>query len=161
MGHLGSPVVFDDIHFERRPYEPWSAYSQSKSANVLFAVEATRRWAADGIVANALMPGGIMTRLQRHVPQATRDRWAKLHESGQIRTKTPQQGAATTMVAAVSLEFAHVGGRYLEDCNEAPTVADDAQVQAGVREWALDPASAKLLWDRSLHMLETPIPTAA
>ena len=65
--HLRSPVVFDDIHFRSGPYDPWSAYGQSKTANVLFAVEATRRWADDGITVNALMPGGIRTNLQRHV----------------------------------------------------------------------------------------------
>ena len=64
--HLRSPVVFDDIHFAFRPYDPWLAYGQSKTANVLFAVEATRRWAGDGITANALMPGAIPTNLQRH-----------------------------------------------------------------------------------------------
>ena len=56
--HLRSPVVFDDIHFLERPYEPWAAYGQSKTANVLFAVEGTRRWAGDGITVNALMPAG-------------------------------------------------------------------------------------------------------
>ena len=47
--HLRSPVVFEDIHFEHRPYDPWIAYGQAKTANVLFAVEASKRWAADGI----------------------------------------------------------------------------------------------------------------
>ena len=65
-GHGASPVVFDDLFFARRAYDPGLAYGQSKTANVLFAVEATRRWAADGITANALMPGGIWTPLQRH-----------------------------------------------------------------------------------------------
>lgn len=156
-GHLNSPVVFEDLHFERRPYEPWAAYGQSKTANVLFAVEATRRWAGDGIVANALMPGGIMTNLQRHVPQSTKDDWAKMIETGRFTPKTPQQGAATTLVAAVAPEFAGTGGHYLEDCNEAPTVANDAQVQAGVREWALDPAQAQRLWDVTLGLLDTPV----
>ena len=156
-GHLSSPVVFDDLHFERRPYEPWAAYGQSKTAKVLFAVEATRRWAGDGIVANALMPGGIMTNLQRHVPQSTKDDWAKMIETGRFTPKTPQQGAATTLVAAVAPEFAGTGGHYLEDCNEAPTVANDAQVQAGVREWALDPAQAQRLWDVTLGLLNTPV----
>ena len=59
-------MVFDDLFFERREYTPGLAYAQSKTANVLFAVEATRRWADDGITANALMPGGIWTPLQRH-----------------------------------------------------------------------------------------------
>src|SRR5438105_5050274 len=64
--HLRSPVVFDDLHFRERPYDPWTAYAQSKTANVLFAVEATKRWAADDITVNAVMPGGIRTGLQRH-----------------------------------------------------------------------------------------------
>src|ERR1700754_1400178 len=64
--HLRSDVHFDDIQFDHRPYDPWSAYGQSKTANVLFAVEAAKRWASDGIIANAVMPGGIRTALQRH-----------------------------------------------------------------------------------------------
>ena len=152
-GHLASPVVFDDIHFERREYEPWSAYGQSKTANVLFAVEATRRLAADGIVANALMPGGIMTRLQRHVSQEVRDGWEEGLAAGRFTLKTPQQGAATSLVAAVAPELEGVGGRYLEDCNESETVANDATVQRGVREWALDPAAASRLWDVSLELI--------
>ena len=67
-GHLRSPVVFDDIDYRFRDYDPFGAYGQSKTANVLFAVEATHQWASDGIVANALMPGGIATPLQRHLP---------------------------------------------------------------------------------------------
>src|SRR5262249_57752741 len=73
--HLRSPVVFEDIHFTEREYEPWAAYGQSKTANVLFAVEATKRWASDGITVNALMPGGIRTNLQRYV---TDDELARL-----------------------------------------------------------------------------------
>ena len=153
-GHLASPVVFEDLHFERREYEPWAAYGQAKTANVLLAVEATRRWYDDGIVANALMPGGIMTGLQKHVPQSTRDQWARAVEDGRFTFKTTQQGAATSLVAAVAPEFAETGGHYLEDCNEAETVADDAEVGRGVRRWAKDPDAAHLLWETSLELLE-------
>jgi len=65
-GHGSSPVIFDDLFFARRPYDAGGAYGQSKTANVLSAVEATRRCTAGGITANALMPGGIWTNLQRH-----------------------------------------------------------------------------------------------
>ena len=153
-GHLASPVVFDDLHFERREYEPWAAYGQAKSANVLLAVEATRRWYDDGIVANALMPGGIMTGLQKHVSQSTRDDWARLVEQGRFTFKTTQQGAATSLVAAVAPQFAETGGHYLEDCNESETVADDAEVSRGVRRWAKDPDAAHLLWQTSVELLE-------
>ncbi len=153
-GHLASPVMFDDLHFERRAYDPWKAYGQSKTANVLFAVEATARWADDGIVANALMPGGIMTNLQKHVSQATKDKWIELEKAGKFFFKTPQQGAATSLVAAVAPELAGIGGRYLEDCNEAGIVENDAPADRGVRRWALDPDAAKQLWDVSMRLLD-------
>jgi NAD(P)-dependent dehydrogenase (short-subunit alcohol dehydrogenase family) len=152
-GHLGSPLVFDDLHFERREYDPWQAYGQSKTANVLLAVEATRRWADDGIVANALMPGGIMTRLQRYVSQEVKDGWQRMQDQGTVTFKTTQQGAATSVVAAVAPELAGTGGHYLEDCNESETVANDADVSRGVREWALDPDAAKRLWDVSIALV--------
>ena len=152
-GHLASPVVFDDLHFAHRAYDPWQAYGQSKTANVLLAVEATRRWADDGIVANALMPGGIMTNLQRHVSQEVRDGWQRMQDEGEFVPKTTQQGAATSLVAAVAPELAGTGGHYLEDCNEAPTVANDAEVGSGVREWALDPEAAERLWQVSAELV--------
>ncbi len=152
-GHLASPVVFDDLHFERREYNPWQAYGQSKTANVLLAVEATRRWADDGIVANALMPGGIMTRLQRYVTQEVKDGWRRMQDEGRAVFKTPQQGAATSLVAAVAPELDGTGGHYLEDCNESETVANDAEVSSGVREWALDAEAAERLWDVSAELV--------
>lgn len=158
IGHVASPVVFDDLHFERRPYDPWQAYGQSKTANVLFAVEASRRWAGDGVVAHAVMPGGILTGLQQHVSQEVKDGWAAMAERGEVVFKTTQQGAATTLVAATDPALGEVGGRYLEDCQVAPTVADDAEVRAGVREWALDPAAAARLWQVSDELLATPLP---
>lgn len=156
VGHHGSPVVVEDLHFERRDYDPWSAYGQSKTANVLFAVEATRRWATDCIVANALMPGGIMTNLLRHVGQDVLDRWERAQRSGRVTFKSPQQGAATTLVAAVAPEFDGIGGRYLEDCSEVETLADDETAGRGVRRWALDPEAATRLWDVSVDLLDTP-----
>lgn len=149
-GHHVSPVVFDDIHYRHRSYDAWSAYGQSKTANSLFAVEATRRWADDGIVANAVMPGGIMTGLQRHLPEEVRAQWEQIPTN-----KTPQQGAATSLVAAVAPEFASIGGRYLEDCGEAEVIEDDADTDGvhGVRRWALDPKAAERLWETSLDAL--------
>jgi NAD(P)-dependent dehydrogenase (short-subunit alcohol dehydrogenase family) len=55
--HLFSPVVFDDINFRFRPYDPLLAYGQSKTAVVLFGVAASSRWADDGITVNTLNPG--------------------------------------------------------------------------------------------------------
>ena len=71
--HMRAPVDFSDIHFERRAYDPQTAYAQSKTANSLFAVEATRRWGAEGITANAVNPGGIRTGLQRNFTRRQRE----------------------------------------------------------------------------------------
>jgi NAD(P)-dependent dehydrogenase (short-subunit alcohol dehydrogenase family) len=73
-------VVLGDINFTSRPYDPWMAYGQSKTANVLFAVEATRRWGSDGITANAVHPGAIAdSNLSRHMKP---DELAALRSSG-------------------------------------------------------------------------------
>jgi NAD(P)-dependent dehydrogenase (short-subunit alcohol dehydrogenase family) len=143
-GHLISPVVFDDINFHYRPYDPLLAYGQSKTATVLFAVEATRRWAADGITANALMPGAIATNLQRHTGGL---------KTPPERRKTPQQGAATSVLLATSPQLEGIGGRYFEDCNEAIPVADGNGWAGGVAPYALDTANAARLWDESLRLL--------
>jgi NAD(P)-dependent dehydrogenase (short-subunit alcohol dehydrogenase family) len=156
--HRISPVVFEDIHFEDREYEAWSAYGQSKTANALFAVEATRRWAADGITANSLMPGAIRTNLQRYVldDEATLKRWAEAERTNSIFWKSTEQGAATSVLLATSPALEGIGGRYFEDCNEAAVDDGDAPMR-GVRSWALDPEAAKRLWDVSLALLDTPV----
>lgn len=143
--HHFSPVVFEDIDYENRAYEPWGAYGQSKSANVLHAVELTRRWGDEGIVANALHPGAIPTNLQRY--------------TGGIMTpvnlrKTSAQGAATSTLLAASPLLAGVGGRYFEDCNEAAVVTEFVAFGGGVAPWALDPEAAAKLWDLSLELLD-------
>jgi NAD(P)-dependent dehydrogenase (short-subunit alcohol dehydrogenase family) len=145
--HRVSPVVFDDIMFERRPYEAWSAYGQSKTANVLFAVEAAQRFAADGITANALMPGGIRTGLQRHQTGPAAQALFDAYD-----WKTPEQGASTSVLLAASPLTQGVTGRYFEDNGEAePTTDPDAG--AGVRPHALDPEAAARLWEVSLALL--------
>jgi NAD(P)-dependent dehydrogenase (short-subunit alcohol dehydrogenase family) len=154
-GHLRSPVVFDDLHYDFREYDPFGAYGQSKTANVLFAVEATRRWADDGITANGLMPGGIATNLQRHVGGAEYMKQAvKRFESSGVRIKSPEQGAATSVLLAAHPALEGIGGRYFEDCNEAEVIhRREPNTIAGVAPYALDPANAERLWDVSLDLI--------
>jgi NAD(P)-dependent dehydrogenase (short-subunit alcohol dehydrogenase family) len=142
--HLRSPVVFDDIHFSDREYEPWAAYGQSKTANVLFAVEATQRWADDGITVNALHPGGIRTNLQRYVTEETLSRLRAQAGSSVPDWKTPEQGAATSVLLAASPLVDGVSGRYFEDCNEAEP--HQPGTRSGVAAYALDPEAASMLW---------------
>jgi len=153
-GHLRSPVVFEDINFASRPYEPLVAYGQSKTANVLFAVEASRRWADEGVTANAVHPGAVATtNLSRHLDP---DELERIKAAGVYHYKSAEQGAATSVLVATSPELDGIGGRYFQDCNEAPVV-DPATVEetgAGVAGYAVDPANAERLWQLSAATLD-------
>jgi len=141
-GHLFSPVVFDDVNFHFRPYDPLLAYGQSKTAVILFGVAASGRWASDGITVNTLNPGAIATPLQRHVG-------GKLATPAELQ-KTPAQGASTTLLLATSPQLDGVGGRYFNDNQEAtPTdhrPTDVVELVNSVANYALDPDAADRLW---------------
>jgi len=162
-GHLRSPVVFDDVHFGERAYDPWLAYGQSKTANILLAVEAHQRWSHEGITANAVHPGAIFeTNLSRHMaPDVLEHVWAQVRrrqeQSGGIGFKTREQGAATSVLVATSHQLNGIGGRYFEDCNEAHRLPADfsPETASGVAPYALDPESALRLWELSERMIAT------
>jgi NAD(P)-dependent dehydrogenase (short-subunit alcohol dehydrogenase family) len=154
-GHLRSPVVFDDLDYRFREYTPFGGYGQAKTANVLFAVEATRRWAGEGIFANALMPGGILTNLQRHVGGSEYMNVAReKFEAEGRRFKTAEEGASTSVLLAASPLLEGIGGRYFENCNEAEVVDRRPEIGGGgVAPYALDPSNAERLWEVSLQLL--------
>jgi NAD(P)-dependent dehydrogenase (short-subunit alcohol dehydrogenase family) len=142
-GHVRSAFDFEDPNFEHRPYDKMVAYGQSKTANVLFAVEADRRYQPDGIRAFALHPGAILeTDLARNYdPEELKGVIERARRIGSF--KTVEQGAATTVWCATSSQLAGLGGVYCENCDIAPvkTEGDD-----GVRPYAIDPAIAQQLW---------------
>lgn len=148
-GHLFSPVVFDDLHYRFRPYDPWTAYGQSKTADVLLAVEVTARWADDGIVSNAVNPGAIATGLQKH--------------TGGLRTpkefqKSVEQGASTSVLLAASPLVEGIGGRYFENNNQADVVTERAENlgrAGGVAAYALDGDNASRLWHEATSLRAT------
>lgn len=149
VGHVNGPVRFDDLDFTREPYDPWLAYAQSKTANILFAIEAAKRWAGDGITVNALNPGRIWeTNLGRHIetPPPTFD---PSGNSG-VSEKTIAQGAATSVLLAASPLVAGVTGTYFEDCQEAEPFVPG--IRRGVADYAIDPDNARRLWDLSVEL---------
>jgi NAD(P)-dependent dehydrogenase (short-subunit alcohol dehydrogenase family) len=158
-GHRYSDVDINDPNFERTPYDPWSAYGRSKTANILFAVEFDRRHKADGVRATAVHPGGIQTELSRHIgdegiKQLIERVNAATRAAGEpdFKFKTIPQGAATTVWAAVVAAADEVGGRYCEDCHVAE-IEPDAAKRAGVKPYALNPETAKALWAKSEEMV--------
>jgi NAD(P)-dependent dehydrogenase (short-subunit alcohol dehydrogenase family) len=115
VGHLRSPVVFDDLNFERRDYEPWLAYAQSKIAAALIVVAMTAHWAGDGITANAVHPGGIRTNLLRYQGKAYLERLRAQYGSVDAAPwKSVEQGASTSVLAAASPLLEGISGRYFE-----------------------------------------------
>ncbi|QHC68294.1 SDR family NAD(P)-dependent oxidoreductase [Rathayibacter sp. VKM Ac-2759] len=155
--HLRAEVDLDDLHYDRRPYDRWNAYSQSKTADVLLATGIAQRWNAEGITANALMPGWITTNLQRHLDDATLRAMGAMDEQGrrieQDFFKTPAQGAATSVLLAASPVLAGVTGRYFEDNQEAEVVDSGEGRSTGVARYAIDPGTAERLWETAVRAL--------
>jgi NAD(P)-dependent dehydrogenase (short-subunit alcohol dehydrogenase family) len=150
------PVLFDDLNFSCLRYPPWLAYGQSKTANVLFAVEAANRWAADGITANAVMPGAIHTNLQRHVD------WDEFVAERRAlpgwRLKGIEQGAATSVLVAASplLEGRHRALlRRLQRSTGRRLRGEGGSVLHGVAPYAVDPQNAHRRWEPSFDLLDT------
>ncbi len=143
------------------------AYGQSKTANVLFALELDRRFAGDGIRGYALHPGGIVS--TNLAPWLGEDGWRAMglvDDGGQPvidperDRKTPEQGASTSVWAATSPQLDDLGGVYLQNNDVAPLeditkpltldiTAGPRETTVGVTRYAVDPESAQRLWELS------------
>jgi NAD(P)-dependent dehydrogenase (short-subunit alcohol dehydrogenase family) len=152
IGHVRSDIRWDDPHFKNGDYEKWAGYGQAKTANALFAVGFNRRFKDQGVTANAVMPGGILTPLQRHLPIEEQRAMGWLDENDKAVTgfKTTEQGASTSVWAAVGAELEGVGGLYVVDCAQAAPWSKE-NPRAGVMAHALDPESAERLWALSVE----------
>ncbi|MGY2292522.1 SDR family NAD(P)-dependent oxidoreductase [Pseudomonas sp. SDO528_S397] len=170
-GHRFSPVVFDDINFERRDYDAFKAYGQSKTANILFAVGLDRRGKDEGIRAFALHPGGIAgTNLGTHVGVEMLKKTGFVDENGRPIVdlardmKSVPQGAATHVWCAVSPQLNGKGGVFCADSDITPvlpegsspnlTTEDRTNRGTGVQAFAVDSNAAEALWRRSEEMTD-------
>ena len=162
-GHRFSNVDLKDPNFEHRPYDPFVAYGQSKTANILFAVAFDQRHRSHGVRAAAVHPGGIATELGRHldpsvlegmVAQINKELAAEGHPP--FQWKTIPQGAATSVWAGVVAPADEIGARYCENCHVGSVVPDDVAITViseGVRAYALDPHNAEALWKKSEELV--------
>jgi NAD(P)-dependent dehydrogenase (short-subunit alcohol dehydrogenase family) len=172
-GHRRSPIVFEDPNFERRDYDRWSAYGQSKTANILFALALDERGKKEGVRAFSLHPGGIAgTGLERHVSRDELRAGGVIDEHGKPildparGLKTVKQGAATSVWCATSPQLAGMGGVYCENCDIARLVGEDVEAKRnndairrmgsrplGVMPYAVNPEAAERLWSLSEQLL--------
>lgn len=170
-GYMFGPVRFSDVNFKKtkaevpqvewpdyaqmeqlglawedasQTYNPYAAYAQSKTANILFSLQ-LQKLALEkyGIASFAPHPGSIPTELQRHVDEETlsmaREKWMKSSPEP-LKRKTLEEGCATTVVAAADEGLVEKkGALYMEDC----------QVVEVKKGWAKDEYAARRLWELS------------
>jgi NAD(P)-dependent dehydrogenase (short-subunit alcohol dehydrogenase family) len=156
-GHQISDVDIEDPNFERTPYQAFTAYGRSKTANILYAVALDNRLNGRGVRATSIHPGGIQTELARHLTpelmEQVRARLSTLSSgSTPFRFKTIPQGSATSVWSGFVAPADAVGGRYCEDCHVCE-VNDDPTSRVGVRSYALNLAHANDLWRKSEEMV--------
>jgi NAD(P)-dependent dehydrogenase (short-subunit alcohol dehydrogenase family) len=122
-----------DLDWQQRRWSGWRSYGDSKLMNLLFTHELNRRLEGAGVTASALHPGMVTTELGRD-----QKGWMKL--AGFVMRpfmKTAEQGAATTLYAALRADPSQPGASYLADCAPArpARLAGDREVEA--RLWEL------------------------
>ncbi len=145
LAHRGADIDLDDPNFEQQAYDPWVAYSRSKTANSLFAVEFDRRHRDRGIRAASVMPGNSLTDLPRHFSPEDLQELLRTVDAARTEAGLPPKGlkelpqaAATSVWAAVVANKDEIGGHYLEDCAIAPIDDTLNPFADGVRSYALD-----------------------
>jgi NAD(P)-dependent dehydrogenase (short-subunit alcohol dehydrogenase family) len=143
-GHAFASVDLEDPSFERRPYDKWKAYGQSKSANALFALALDARGKKHGVRAFSVHPGLVATELARSVP----DEELRLLLAGRS-PKMPPAGAATSVWCATSATLDGMGGVYCEDIDISEPVPADSSALYGARPWIMDADLAERLWKKS------------
>lgn len=151
-GHRQSSVDLDNLNFEEPgTYTGWVGYGQSKTAVIYMTNEIERRYSSQGLHGMSINPGGIDTGLQVHV-QAMIDE-AKKNPETRKGMKSLEQGAATTLVAAVDKELEGKGGFYLHDCAVQEKTDSKVRGGPGVASYAMDEEKARQLWDISSKLV--------
>lgn len=164
--HSRWPMVFDDPNFEHRDYNPLSAYGQSKTANILFALALDERAKAEGVRGFSLHPGSIVgTGLSQYIPPEMLRAAGLVGEDGKPildparQMKTVEQGAATSVWCATSPKLDGMGGVYCQNSDIAPLVSEKVEINnfgslpLGVMPHAVDPQAADRLWTLSERLL--------
>jgi NAD(P)-dependent dehydrogenase (short-subunit alcohol dehydrogenase family) len=132
---LGQRAALQSDRLESTTYDPWTAYGNSKLANIVEARELQERFGASGVTFFSVHPGGIHSGLQVHVPLRTRLFWALVTP---FFFKSISQGAATQLFCATNAAAIKHGGKYFADCNPATTSFEDVVNDAELRKKFFD-----------------------
>ena len=142
--HRIGRLRLDDLNIERRRYQRWTAYAQSKLANLLFVLELDRRLAAAGSPVRALAahPGYAATGLQSHT--GTTLQHAAMALLNKVVGQSAETGALSTLYAATQ---DLPGGSYV-----GPSGVFEARGHprlVGRSAAATDAEAARALWELS------------
>ncbi|WP_322404647.1 SDR family oxidoreductase [Massilia luteola] len=156
MGRKGE-IHFDDLNYERRPFDTWEAYAQSKLANLLHARELGRRLAGTGVMTASVNPGFVRTNLMKMPLPKWLQRLLLLPVQRLIGMIEPWEGAQTTLHALLAPEVAQQSGAYFSQIARY----QDKTSRAG--GWplrspnpvALDDDVAERLWNASVALVES------
>jgi len=151
--HNRGDVLWDDVNFKSSDYDKYLAYASSKSAVIHFLNELNRRYSSKGVTGFSVHPGGIFTNLQVHVSQEEKIAMGWIDKDGKKNElfKSTEEGASTSVWAAVSPELDGTGGLYLEDCSIAVPYA--GQVHYGVGPHIYKEESEKRAWKLAEQLL--------
>ena len=160
--HALTGILWDDIHFNKQPYNKWMAYGQSKTASSLIAIELNKKMKDYGVESFSVHPGGIITPLQRYLEKEEMIALGWMVEDGSPSElaknffKSPSQGASTTLWCASSNDLNGLGGVFCENCDIAKRkseVDESLQRYTGVANWAVDTDEATRLWELSEEII--------
>lgn len=148
VAHRSHPLKVDGLMLSGE-YDLIRAYGRSKTANIWFANEIERRYGSQGLHALSVHPGVILTPLINHIDQSALERYTS-YEPLCNCMKSIEQGAATTVWAAVAKVWEGTGGKYLEDCQVSkPWNGEGGELATGYAKWAYDPENEAKLWKLS------------
>jgi NAD(P)-dependent dehydrogenase (short-subunit alcohol dehydrogenase family) len=143
----------DNYNFQKGGYHYGLAYANSKLATIYMANKLDRRYGHRGLHATSLHPGGININLSRNLGSEFAEQIMSIPNVFKIM-KTPEQGAATTVLAAVGKAWEDKGGKYLEDCEEGKRGEDDNDTYGvGYVRQTYDPRNEERLWKDSLKIV--------
>ena len=156
VAHRTGKISLDDLNWERRSYDRWGAYGQSKLANLVFTLELQRRLTEAGspVIAVAAHPGYSATNLQSRTENRLQNALMKI--GNRLMAQSDENGALPTLFAATQdvPPAAYVGPDGFQETRGKPTLV-------GRSARASDGTTARGLWELSERLTGVTFPLEA
>lgn len=135
--HSRGDMNFDDLMLDKN-YNAYTAYCQSKLANVLFTKELSKRLSGTGVTTFAVHPGVVQTELGRHINESSnRVIDDMFHFFGRYFFKTAEMGAQTSVYCSTEESLIDQSGCYFSDCAKENPSRQAQDMEAAERLWKI------------------------